>query len=128
MDPQAYRLIKTRRDLKYSVYYHKAYTNKPTLVFLHGFPNSSYDWRHQIDYFSKLGYSIVAPDLLGYGATDKPMDPSLYKPSGIAQDVIDVLEGLDVFGPAVVIGHDWFVGFAGQIVMSKLFAINLHDN
>ncbi|GKT65077.1 hypothetical protein ColTof4_07466 [Colletotrichum tofieldiae] len=37
---------------------------KPYLLFLHGFPESSYEWRYQIEYFKQQGYGIIAPDLL----------------------------------------------------------------
>jgi soluble epoxide hydrolase / lipid-phosphate phosphatase len=36
------------------------------ILFLHGFPSSSYDWRYQIAYFRQRGYGIIVPDLLGY--------------------------------------------------------------
>nr|POE76166.1 epoxide hydrolase a [Quercus suber] len=45
---------------------------KPTFLLLHGYPSSSYDWRHQISDLTAAGYGVIAPDLLGYGDTDKP--------------------------------------------------------
>ena len=82
--------------------------NKPYLLFLHGWPDSSYGWRYQIPYFSNLGYGLVVPDLLGYGGTDKPKELDAYRLKKISEDVIGILDkhGVkDVIG----IGHDWSV-------------------
>jgi pimeloyl-ACP methyl ester carboxylesterase len=39
---------------------------------LHGFPESSYSWRHQMPLLAELGYRVWAPDLRGYGETTRP--------------------------------------------------------
>ncbi|PNX66404.1 epoxide hydrolase, partial [Trifolium pratense] len=44
----------------------------PVVLFLHGFPELWYSWRHQILALSSLGYRAVAPDLRGFGDTDAP--------------------------------------------------------
>lgn len=79
---------------------------KPTNFFLHGFPSSSYDWRHQISHFSSHGYGVLVPDLLGYGGTDKPVSPNAYLGKKMATEVVDVLdyEGLDMVH---AVGHDF---------------------
>ncbi|KAF5367927.1 hypothetical protein D9758_004349 [Tetrapyrgos nigripes] len=81
-------------------------SGKPTLVFLHGFPSSSYDWRHQVSFFQDQGYGLVVPDMLGYGGTAKPLDPQLYASSLICKDIVDIMdaEGIE---QAILIGHDW---------------------
>ena len=76
-----------------------------TVLFLHGFPSSSYDWRHQFDYFSSRGYGIIAPDLLGYGGTDKPADAKVYTLKTQASEIIDLLDCADV-GTVLSVGHD----------------------
>ncbi|KAG4420888.1 hypothetical protein IFR04_005972 [Cadophora malorum] len=90
-------------------------TSKPYLLFLHGFPSSSYDWRHQIPYFQQKGYGIIAPDLLGYGGSSKPLDVKAYMGKDMAKDVYELLksEGIEenVFGVA----HDW-----GSFILSRL--------
>jgi hypothetical protein len=43
----------------------------PPIVLLHGFPETSYAWRYQIPELAK-NYHVIAPDLRGYGETDKP--------------------------------------------------------
>ena len=44
----------------------------PLLILLHGFPESWFAWRHQIEPLAAAGYRVVAPDLRGYGQTDQP--------------------------------------------------------
>ena len=80
--------------------------DKPCILFLHGFPSSSYDWRHQIHFFSRLGYGILAPDLLGYGGTDKPSDPAAYRLKKMSEEIVAILdaEGLDT---VIGVAHDW---------------------
>lgn len=107
MDSTYYRDVTTGRGLKYSVYYAKGTDpTKPTLLFLHGYPYSSYGWRHQVAFFQPLGYGIIVPDMLGYGGTDKPIDPELYAGTLIAKDILDILE-IEPGTRVVVLGHDW---------------------
>lgn len=106
MDPASYKDATTSRGLKYHYYYVAASGPQPTLLFLHGFPSTSYDWRHQVAFFQPRGYGILVPDLLGYGGTDKPDAPEEYAISRIVRDLVDVLdaEGIE---KVVSIGHDW---------------------
>ena len=46
--------------------------DKPMMLFVHGFPEFWYSWRHQMKYFAKEGYYVVAQDLPGYGDSEKP--------------------------------------------------------
>ena len=74
-------------------------------MFLHGFPESSFEWRHQIDYFIQQGYGIIAPDLLGYGGTDNPSDLQSFSFKNM---VIELGQLLDCEGIDNVVGvaHD----------------------
>lgn len=76
---------------KYGFVHVKPSGNKPYLLLYHGFPSSSYDWRHQIKHFAELGYGLLAPDLLGYGDTDKPSDPSAYRLKKMCDEVAAIL-------------------------------------
>ncbi|KZT64129.1 alpha/beta-hydrolase [Daedalea quercina L-15889] len=114
MDCESYKVITTTRGMKYSYYFSPGDASKPTLLLVHGFPSTSYDWRNQVAFFQAEGYSIIAPDMLGYGGTDKPTDTALYKHSAICADVIDILDAEHV-GKAIAIGHDW-----GAILVSHL--------
>lgn len=80
---------------------------KPTLLFLHGYPSSSYDWRPQIEYFSKQGFGLVVPDLLGYGDTSKPTDVKAYTMGKIGKQVAELLDQ-ESLSKVVGIGHDWY--------------------
>lgn len=108
LDPASYKTHKTSRGYTYS-YYHSAPTDsKPTLVFLHGFPSTSNDWRHQVAYFKAKGYGLIVPDMLGYGGTDKPLEVKAYVGSGLANDIVDLMDGEEVQN-AVCVAHDWWV-------------------
>ncbi|KAL8873180.1 MAG: hypothetical protein Q9215_001687 [Flavoplaca cf. flavocitrina] len=88
--------------------------DKPYILFLHGFPSSSYDWRHQIYFFSKLGYGVLAPDLLGYGGTDKPTELERYKLKQMSEDINGLLDCYHIT-KVIAIGHDW-----GSFLLSRL--------
>ncbi|KAG8385598.1 hypothetical protein BUALT_Bualt03G0061800 [Buddleja alternifolia] len=45
------------------------------VVFLHGFPEIWYSWRHQIVAVTKAGFKVVAPDYRGYGLSNPPPEP-----------------------------------------------------
>ena len=82
----------------------------PTILFIHGFPSSSYDWRHQIDFFAKEGYGIIAPDLLGYGGSDKSSDPADYTIKKVGDNVLDIVDQiLGKQSQVIAVGHDWWV-------------------
>ena len=103
--PEQAKTLKLPSSTTYTYLHIPAKSSQPTLLFLHGFPSSSYDWRRQIEYFSPKGYGILAPDLLGYGGTDRP---SLLEYSGkkMASDLVELLEH-EKIGDVHVIGHDW---------------------
>ena len=79
---------------------------KPTFLLLHGYPSSSWDWRHQIAQLKNAGYGVVAPDLLGYGGTDKPEELGAYTMKRMSGHVKEILqkEGLE---KVVGVAHDW---------------------
>jgi soluble epoxide hydrolase/lipid-phosphate phosphatase len=91
-----------------------SYPLKPTLLFLHGFPSTSHDWRHQISYFRSKGYGVLAPDLLGNGGSSKPLNVEDYMGSVMANDIVSILDGEGNIGEIVGIAHDW-----GTYLLSK---------
>lgn len=94
----------TTRDKSY-YYTFEPPVAKSTLLFLHGFPSHSADWRHQIEYFASLGYGVLAPDLLGFGKSSKPDEVSEYRLKLISQDLVELLDHLGL--PRIIaIGHD----------------------
>ncbi|TRM64516.1 Alpha/Beta hydrolase protein [Schizophyllum amplum] len=96
----------TTRGLMYNYRYAPSQAGKPTLLLIHGFPSTSFDWRHQIAFFVAKGYGIVAPDMLGYGETEKPSDPLAYRGSLMARDLVDILDA-EKAERVIAIGHDW---------------------
>ena len=93
-----------------------AKSNKPNILFLHGFPSSSFDWRHQVAYFSALGYGILTPDLLGYGQTSKPLDPASYGGKRMASELAELLE-FEGLGKVHGVGHD-----CGSPLLGRLYS------
>ncbi|KAL9076206.1 MAG: hypothetical protein Q9157_003763 [Trypethelium eluteriae] len=93
-----------------------SHSSRGTILFLHGFPSASYDWRHQIDHFSALGYRILAPDLLGYGDTDKPTELEPYAFKSMAADIIALLDYEGVEDKVHMVGHDFGSLFLSQII------------
>jgi len=83
------------------MWYERAGTGSPPLVFVHGFACSHADWRPQIDHFAAT-QTVVACDLRGHGAT--PGDPAECSIETYGADVAALLVELDLRG-AVLIGH-----------------------
>ncbi len=78
----------------------------PLVLFLHGFPESWYSWRHQLPAVAAAGYRAVALDMRGYGQTSKPQSISSYSISHLVGDVVATVTALG-HERAVVVGHDW---------------------
>jgi len=78
----------------------------PLVLLLHGFPESWYSWRHQFAPLAAAGYHVVAPDMRGYGKSDKPEAISAYNQVEVVNDIVGLVAGLGET-TAVVIGHDW---------------------
>jgi pimeloyl-ACP methyl ester carboxylesterase len=78
----------------------------PLVVLLHGFPESWYSWRHQLQALADAGYHAVAPDQRGYGQTDRPAAAASYTQLHLVGDVVGLLDALGE-AQAVIVGHDW---------------------
>ncbi|KZP25937.1 alpha/beta-hydrolase [Athelia psychrophila] len=100
--------------INYHYYFSPARDSNLTTPFLHGFPSTSYDWRHQAAFFKGRGFDVIVPDLLGYGGTAKPDALAEYVPSKIVRDIVDILDAEGV-EKVVSIGHD-----SGTLVNSRL--------
>jgi pimeloyl-ACP methyl ester carboxylesterase len=75
------------------------------MLFLHGFPEFWYSWRHQIPEFANE-YKVVAIDLRGYNDSDKPTDVAAYSMPELINDVKGVIAALG-YEQCVLVGHDW---------------------
>ncbi|SEK42518.1 Pimeloyl-ACP methyl ester carboxylesterase [Blastococcus sp. DSM 46786] len=76
----------------------------PLVLLLHGFPQFWWTWRAQLTGLAEAGFRVVAPDLRGYGASDKP--PRGYDLPTLSSDVAALVRALGE-RDAVVVGHDW---------------------
>ncbi|KAL1194002.1 hypothetical protein V5N11_008762 [Cardamine amara subsp. amara] len=82
--------------------------SRPVILFLHGFPELWYTWRHQMLALSSLGYRTIAPDLRGYGDTDAPESVDAYTSLHIVGDLIGLIDAVVGDREKVfVVGHDW---------------------
>ena len=66
--------------------------SKKLALCLHGFPESSYSWRYQMQLLADLGYRVYAPDLRGYGDSDKPARVADYRMQELVQDVAGLID------------------------------------
>ena len=89
----------------------------PLVVFLHGFPESWYSWRHQLAALAPH-FRVVAPDLRGYGESDKPGGVAAYDSKELVADVAGLVAA---FGArdATIVAHDWGGGIAWQFAMDR---------
>lgn len=88
----------------------------PPVLLLHGFPEMSYGWRHQIPALAAAGLRVIVPDQRGYGHSSKPAGVQAYRLDTLADDVVAIARH---FGHRrfALVGHDW-----GGIVAWQLAA------
>lgn len=78
----------------------------PVVLLIHGFPETSYAWRHQLPALANAGYRAVAVDVRGYGRSSKPADVEQYRMVELVRDATGLVHALGT-DTAAVIGHDW---------------------
>jgi pimeloyl-ACP methyl ester carboxylesterase len=78
----------------------------PLVVFCHGFPESWSSWRHQLPAIADAGFHAVAPDMRGYGQTDRPAQVDQYTIFHLVGDIVGLLDAVNE-RTAVIVGHDW---------------------
>ena len=102
---------------------------EPVLL-LHGFPDNWRLWRHQMAALVGAGRKVIAPDLRGMGASDKPDGPDQYAIPIVAGDMVGVLDALGLERVSVV-GHDWGASVAWAMALfapervEKLVAVSV---
>jgi pimeloyl-ACP methyl ester carboxylesterase len=77
----------------------------PAIVFVHGFPDTSYTWRRQMAAVSSAGYRAIAPDML-------------YTPLHTVGDLVGLLDALNI-PSAIIVGHDWGASTAWAAAMMR---------
>ena len=76
------------------------------VVLLHGFPDTSELWRHQVAALTGAGFRTIAPDMRGRGRSDRPANVADYALPKIVGDVTGIMDALGI-QRAHVVGHDW---------------------
>ena len=90
----------------------------PLVILCHGFPECWYSWRHQLRALAQAGFRAVAPDLRGYGRSDRPEEVEKYT---ILHDIGDIVGLVDALGAgqAVIAGHDVGATVAWQAALLR---------
>ena len=78
----------------------------PLVLLCHGFPESWYSYRHQLHALAAAGFRAVAPDMRGYGQSDRPSSADQYTQLHHVADMLGLLDALEE-RQAVIVGHDW---------------------
>jgi pimeloyl-ACP methyl ester carboxylesterase len=76
------------------------------VVFVHGFPELAYSWRHQVPAVADAGFRAIAYDGRGYGASNRPSAIDRYRLDLLVGDLVGLLDGLEL-ERASLVGHDW---------------------
>lgn len=78
----------------------------PLVILVHGWPESWYSWRNQIPALAAAGYHVIAPDMRGYGYSDRPSAVSDYDIQHLTGDLAGLVEAMGE-KQAALVGHDW---------------------
>lgn len=114
MDGFEQKTLKTSRGYTYTYYTSPGDKARPTLFFLHGWPDHAAMWKDIAGPLRSTNHPIIIPDMLGYDGTDKPTDVSAYAWNLVTKDLTDILDAEDR-AQCIAIGHDW-----GSITASRL--------
>jgi pimeloyl-ACP methyl ester carboxylesterase len=90
----------------------------PLVILCHGFPECWYSWRHQLGALAKAGFHAVAPDLRGYGLSDRPEEVENYTILDHIGDIVGLVDGLGA-RQAVIAGHDIGAAIAWQTALLR---------
>ncbi|GER33371.1 alpha/beta-Hydrolases superfamily protein [Striga asiatica] len=100
----------------------------PIILFLHGFPECWYTWRHQIRFFASRGYRAVAPDLRGFADTSgvPASVPAAFTSIHVAGDLVALIEAVAPpgEGKVLVVGHDWGALVAWSLCLYRPDKVN----
>ncbi|MBC7982583.1 MAG: alpha/beta hydrolase, partial [Candidatus Obscuribacterales bacterium] len=94
----------------------------PLVILVHGWPESWYSWRHQLPALAAAGYHVVAPDMRGYGKTDKPQAVESYDIHQLTADIVGIVDAMGE-KTAILVGHDWgaIVAWQSMLLHPKRF-------
>ena len=119
MDALQRKEVLVDADLVYTYYSSPPKDVLPTLLLLHGCPDTASLWSDLISkHLLPAGYGVIAPDLIGYGASGKPEDFKRYSLAGICAHLRVILTNEQV-EKVIVLGHDF-----GAALASKVYSYN----
>ncbi|MBB4513644.1 alpha/beta fold hydrolase [Paraburkholderia fungorum] len=90
----------------------------PLVLLCHGFPETSHAWRHQLAALAHAGFHAVAPDLRGYGSSERPTAIGQYTTLDVVGDLVALVDTLGE-RHAVVVGNDWGATIAWQAALLR---------
>lgn len=88
----------------------------PVVLMIHGFPGLAWSWRHQMEPLARAGYRAVAIDSLGYGGSDRPLDPGEYTSTKMQDYLLGILDELHA-DQACIIGQDFGAQYAWNLAV-----------
>jgi pimeloyl-ACP methyl ester carboxylesterase len=97
-------VVKTKRHTTF--YLATGPEDGPLVIFVHGWPELSISWRHQLPTLATLGFRAIAPDMRGYGRSSVYSQHDDYAQEHIVRDMLELLDSLGR-DQAVWVGHDW---------------------
>ncbi|MGB3738718.1 MAG: haloalkane dehalogenase, partial [Pontixanthobacter sp.] len=90
--------------------------NAPVMLMMHGEPSWSYLYRKMIGPVADVGYRVLAPDLIGFGKSDKPIDTQAYSYAGQVAWIREWFDAMDI-SDVVLVCQDW-----GSLIGLRLLA------
>ena len=123
MDKFEHKTVVTKpHDLTYSYYlspdFHKSRdSNLPTLILAHGYPDDAFMWAGAVPHFEGLPYPMVILDILGFGDSSKPTEPSMYNYLQQANSIAQILDKEGIKNKVIPIGHDWGSGISQRFYL-----------
>jgi pimeloyl-ACP methyl ester carboxylesterase len=94
-------------------------TGEKFALLLHGFPESKHSWRFQMPLLAEMGYLVWAPNLRGYGKSDRPRAVSDYHIDKLVADVAGLIDASGA-KETVLIAHDWGAIIAWHFAIRKV--------
>jgi pimeloyl-ACP methyl ester carboxylesterase len=127
VDPLRYQIVRANGiDFKIAT----AGSGEKLALCLHGFPESSFSWRHQLPLLAGLGYRVWAPDLRGYGGSSRPRGVDSYALERLEEDVAALIEASGAT-EVLLVGHDWgaliawYYAMFGRLPIARLIIMNV---
>ncbi|CAH0019007.1 unnamed protein product [Clonostachys rhizophaga] len=85
---------------------HKKYAGTAFLV--HGWPDMAYGWHNQISLLTSMGYRVIAPNMLGFGQSSRPVSVDPYAQKNVVSDLAELFQTvLEDREKGILVGHDW---------------------